>query len=352
MFSRKENDLVGLDIGSHSIKLAQIKAIKNSYHLINFDFVHLPNDLIISDSIMNISNLGVIIKELFLKNKIKTKKIAFSLSNGIIIKKLSCPKYLYEKSNTGIFREIISDLNLNPNEFNLEKKVINYEKDHVNLLCFIARKSILSQYLATIEEASLTPSVVDIDQLALENMVEFNYEIQKDENIIIVNIGTNKTLISVISKGQNVFIGSIHFGGNTYTDEIRKKLNLGIDEAENLKLSVNLKSFLDTTEAITPLELGGIIREINTKFANDFKIFIEREEALVNLKFDKIYISGGSSKVPGISETLGSFLNTKVYKVNPFLRLSYDKKKFDYEMLENLEPMAGVVIGLALRKEA
>jgi type IV pilus assembly protein PilM len=351
MFSRKENDLIGLDIGSHSIKLAQIKSIKNSYHLINFDFVRLPGDLIISDSIMNISNLGIIIKELFLKNKIKTKKIAFSLSNGIIVKKLSCPKYLYEKSNTGILKKIISDLNLNPDEFNLEKKVINYEKDQVNLLCFIARRNILSQYLTTIEEAGLTPSVVDIDQLALENTIEFNYQIETDENIMIVSIGTNKTLISIISKGKNIFVGSIYFGGNTYTDEIRKKLNLKIDEAENLKLSVNLKSFLDTTEAITPLELGGVIREINTKFANDFKIFIEQEETLANLKFDKIYISGGASKIPGISETLGSFINTKVYKVNPFLRLSYDKKKFDSEMLENLGPMAGVAIGLALRKE-
>ena len=64
---------------------------------------------------------------------------------------------------------------------------------------------------------------------------------------------------------------------------------------------------------------------------------------------DRILVSGGSARVPGLTEFLKSRHQVPVDVVNPIQRLSYDPGLFGGEAPESVAPVLTVAIGLALR---
>ena len=71
----------------------------------------------------------------------------------------------------------------------------------------------------------------------------------------------------------------------------------------------------------------------------------------VDDRIAKAYLSGGSSKVPGLTSIVEGKIGVPVEIVNPFLQIQINERLHDPSYLNEIAPMAGVGIGLALRKE-
>ena len=80
MFGAKSKQLVGLDIGSSSIKAVELKSSKTTYELVSYGIEYLAPDTVVDGAIMDAPQVANAISKIFDAQKIKTKNVATSVS--------------------------------------------------------------------------------------------------------------------------------------------------------------------------------------------------------------------------------------------------------------------------------
>jgi len=199
-------------------------------------------------------------------------------------------------------------------------------------------------YVEAITAAGLNIAIMDVDSFALETMYEANYEFEDNEIVVIVRIGADLTNINVIKGGMSIFTRDFTLGGNSITQGLQEKYGVTFEEAEQIKVegipgsdqdNVDLRnSILDFAEPICS-EIERSIDYFRSTFGGEY--------------IKRIYLSGGSSRIPGLAANLSQKLNVDTELINPLLKIGYNKRNIDSKTAESIKPIAGVAIGLGLR---
>lgn len=343
VFGKKE--IIGLDIGSSAIKLAELREARNGYQLKNIGEALIPPEAIVNKAIINSGAVVEMISTLVKDLGVKTKDAAISISgHSVIIKKVSLPKMIDKELHEAIPWELEQNIPNSIDNVNYDFQILPGENPEGNMdvLIVAAKKDITEDYISVTNEAGLNPVVVDVDVFALENMFEINYPVA-DEVIALINIGASITNINILKGGVSIFARDITAGGRQFTEWIQKEFDVGYDEAEKMKYSLGLtgdsKELDKITHDFTDLICGEIERTIDFFTATSVKETVR-----------KIILGGGSSKVPYIKEKLEERIGASVEIVNPFKNILYDVRDFDPEYILDIAPKMGVAIGLALRR--
>jgi type IV pilus assembly protein PilM len=353
----KSKGIVGLDIGSSSIKLVGLKPTKVGYELTNFRMAPLPPDVIVDGAIIDSAVVADAIREIIAQENIKTKDVVTSISgNSVIVKKIKLPMMTEEELEESIQWEAEQYIPFDINDVNLDVQILDLnatesEVGQMDVILVAAKKDIINEHTSVLYEAGLKPQIVDVDVFAIENMFQACYSGYEDEVVALVNIGANSINVNILEKGVTAFTRDISIGGSQFTEEIQKQLNVSFDEAEALKLGGDLGSPMETTEAVIPQEVGGIIRSVSEGIAAEIQRSLDFYVAASAVgKVGKIFLMGGSSKVPGMNNIIESKTGIPVEIVNPFQGLQIDDKKFNITQLNEVAPAAAVAVGLATRR--
>lgn len=343
---------VGLDIGSGSIKVCQLKQAKKNYALQNFGMVQLPPEAIVDGALMNSNAVVDAIQELMQSQKIKTKEVATSVSgHSVIIKKINLPQMTPDELEESIQWEAEQYIPFDINDVNIDVQILNTESTQagqMDVLLVAAKKDMVNDYTSVIMEAGLTPVVVDVDSFAVQNMFEVNYEVPRSETVVLINIGAAVTNINVLANGISTFTRDISIGGGQFTDAIQKALNVSYDEAEALKLGGGAD-----TDAVVPQEVERVLQTESEAIANEVQRSLDFYAATsADAHLARIFLSGGSSKIPALIKTIERRTSVPVEVVNPFRNIDISGRGFNVDYLKNVAPMAAVSVGLALRGAA
>jgi type IV pilus assembly protein PilM len=340
-----KKEVVGLDIGSNSIKLAELKETKKGYQLKNIGETLLPPEAIVNKVITNRDAVSEAIYSLIEELRVKTKNAVISISgHSVIIKKVSIPKMSEKELREAVPWELEQYIPQNIEDVNYDFQILPGQtpEGNMDVLIVAAKKDITNDYINVVTDAGLNPVVVDVDVFALENMYEANYP-ESGGVVALVNIGASVTNINILKNGVSVFTRDITTGGNQFTELIQKEFDVGYDEAEKMKNSLgrpDVSPELDRiSQDITDLICGEIKRTLDF-----FSTTLWRE------KVDKIMLGGGTSKVPRLREVLEDIANAPVELINPFRNILYNPNDFDPEYISDIAPKMGVTVGLALRK--
>ena len=344
MFLGKK-EVVGLDIGSNSIKLAELKETKKGYQLKNIGETLLPPEAIVNKVITNRDAVSEAIYSLIEELRVKTKNAVISISgHSVIIKKVSIPKMSEKELREAVPWELEQYIPQNIEDVNYDFQILPGQtaEGNMDVLIVAAKKDITNDYINVVNDAGLNAVVVDVDVFALENMYEANYP-ESGGVVALVNIGASVTNINILKNGVSVFTRDITTGGNQFTELIQKEFDVGYDEAEKMKNSLgrpDVSPELDRiSQDFTDLICGEIKRTLDF-----FSTTLWRE------KVDKIMLGGGTSKVPRLREVLEDIANAPVELINPFRNILYNPNDFDPEYISDIAPKMGVTVGLALRK--
>jgi type IV pilus assembly protein PilM len=342
--------LVGLDIGSSSIKLAEIISSSHGHILDRFLQIPLSKGIIADGVLTDSRELSLKIKELFKKSGCRGRGIVTSLSgNSVIIKKVSfahmdgtelrdlirdeAGKYLPfdNMDDVNYDFQILGDNELNPNQ--------------MDVIIVAAKKDIINSYLDAISGACLNVAIMDVDSFALETMYEANYEYESKEIVVIVNIGASITNINVIKDGMSIFTRDFTLGGNSITEALQEKYKVTFDEAEKIKID----GLPDNDQG--NIELRNNILDYSEPIYSEIERSIDYFRSTFGGEYIKhVYLSGGSAKINDITKILSQKLNIETEIINPFLKIGYNKKNIDAKTLESIRPVAAVAVGLGLRK--
>ncbi len=352
MLFGKSKDVIGLDIGSSSVKIIQLKEGKHGYMLVNFGMIGLPPETIVDNAIMNSAAVVEVIKELLNSTKIKEKNVVMGLSgHSVIIKKITLPTMSQEQLEEAIHWEAEQYIPFDINDVNMDVTILNPNSTvagQMDVLLVAAKKEMVQDYISIAAEAGLTPVVIDVDVFALQNMFEVNYEMNPGETIVLCNIGASNTNLNIINNGISLFTRDLTVGGNMITEEIMKGLNISFEEAEALK--VGGQSTLDG-DSVIPQEVDKIIQSVSDMIANEIQRSIDFYTATTaDSSIGRIYLCGGGAKIASIMRILEARLNIPVELINPFRNIEIDEKRFDTEYIQNIAPLASISVGLGIRR--
>ncbi|MBI4817630.1 MAG: type IV pilus assembly protein PilM [Deltaproteobacteria bacterium] len=342
---------VGLDIGSSSIKVCALKQTKRGYSLQAFGMVQLPPEAIVDGALMNASAVVDGIQELFAAQKIKHKEVATSVSgHSVIIKKINLPQMTPEELEESIQWEAEQYIPFDISDVNIDVQILNTESTQagqMDVLLVAAKKDMVNDYTSVIMDAGLSPVVVDVDAFAVQNMFEINYEVPRSETVVLINIGASVTNINVLANGISTFTRDIAIGGSQFTDAIQKALNVSYDEAEALKLGGGGGK---DSDAVVPQEVERVLQSESEAIANEIQRSLDFYAATsADAHIARIFLSGGSPKIPALVKTIERRTSVPVEVVDPFRNIDVPSKGFDTDYLKNVAPMAAVAVGLALR---
>jgi len=361
----KKNQLVGLDIGSHSIKLVEIDDAKKGLILKNFGVIGLSKDAIVEGSIKDVGVAASAIKTLFKNLNVKNKNVAISISGfSVIVKKITVSRREESELEASIHEEAeqyipfdISDVNLDyevltsPDEEEAtgekaegeEGEAAKKESDIMDVMLVAAKKDIIEDYESLIQLAGLNPMIMDVDAFAIQNAYEISSG-AKSGCYAIINVGAEELGINAIKNGVSIFTRDSSYGGSQITDAIMTKFNVSYEDAEKIKLGgtkIDDKHKAALEEIFTTM-ISGWVQEI--KRALDFLSTTYPDESI-----EKILIGGGAYRIPGFLKYLETETEIPVEELNPFASLQINEKIFDPEYLSYIAPQAAVAVGLALR---
>jgi type IV pilus assembly protein PilM len=348
MFLGKKKDVVGLDIGSSSIKLVELNRGKGEFKLQNLGLSPLPPEAIVDGALMDSVTIIDAIRDLVSTTKTKRKDVVTSVSgHSVIVKKITLPFMTEAELEESIQWEAERYIPFDINDVNIDFHMLGSSSENAELMDVVlvaAKKDIINDYQSVIVEAGLNPVIIDTDSFALENMLEINYDIDKDETVAVANVGASITNINILRNNTSSFTRDIFKGGNQITEEIQRQLHIDYEEAERIKVGSKgesasqpaIQNVLKTASEALAIEIG-----------NSLDFF---QSTSTYEKVSKLYLSGGGSKIKDFEIVLQQQIGLPVEVANPFKRVEYGGKNFDLDYLRDIGPIMAVAVGLASRR--
>jgi type IV pilus assembly protein PilM len=339
---------VGLSIGTSSIKLVELKRAGKLWKLLHFGIVQLPEDIIVNREIINSIAVTDSIKTLIGQIKLKNHQVCTSLSGtSLIIRRMALEVPKLNELQEQVFWEAEQYLPFDVSEVVMDYQVLSRSKDSKTDVLFVAvKKTVLDSYMSCISDAGLKSKIVDVDVFALQNLFEVNYPANPSEAVAIIDIGASAMKTVVVHGGIPVFTKDTAIGGRNLTAEIQKNLNLTYVDAETLKIGADQGGTI-------PQEVSDLMHVMADNFATEIKRAIDFYNASSSgAPIAYILLTGGSSKLPGLSRVVEESVGLPTQLMNPFNAISYDPAIFTQEYLSNIAPIAAIPIGLALRAGA
>ncbi|MBN1662628.1 MAG: type IV pilus assembly protein PilM [Deltaproteobacteria bacterium] len=342
--------LVGLDIGSSALKVAEILETPSGYLLNQFSQISLPKGVIVDGLLVEHDVLTQTIKELFKQSKLNPKHIVTSLSGqSVIVKRVNIPTMEENEVRDMIHDEASKYLpfdNMDDVNFDFQILGVNeYNPNQMDILIVAVKKDYIEPFVEAVENAGVSVDIMDVDSFAIENMFEENYEPDENDLVVLINIGASITNINVVKNGASIFLRDFNLGGNAVTEAIQEKFGVSFEEAERMKVEgtaddkMSEKEFRDSLLSYAEVICLEIERSVDyfrsTSGGEDIK---------------QVLLSGGGAKIPGIAVDLTQRLNIDTEIIDPFKKIDYNKKNLDETIIEQIGPAVGVGVGLALRR--
>src|SRR5215471_8340037 len=183
----KTKSLVGLDIGSSSVKAVELKKTKNGYELVSFGLEPLAQDTVVDGAIMDAPLVATAISNIFEQQKVKTKNVATSVSgHSVIVKRVTLPSMSEEELYDRIQTEASQHIPFDIADVNQSHQLLESVDAQMDVLLVAVKKDKILNHTNVLAQAGKTPLVVDIDAFALQNCFEVNYEPDSAQTVALL----------------------------------------------------------------------------------------------------------------------------------------------------------------------
>jgi type IV pilus assembly protein PilM len=345
--SNGKKNLVGVDIGSSSIKAVELQKKGNSYHLLHLGFENLSPDTVVDGQIMELNNVSNVITSIFAEHQIKTSRVAAGVSgHSVIVKNIVLPQMSEDELRESFSWHAEEHIPFDISDVNLDYQITSSSSEALNVLLAACKSDKIANVKQAIQLAGKQPAVIDVDTFALQNCYEVNYQPKPGEVVALLNIGASTMNINIMNGARSVFARDASVGGGQYTSLLQKELGLTFEQAEAVKRGYPLPEGIEARPIQPIIETVSDILALEIRKTMDFyrATAEDSDEAI-----QKILIAGGSSKLPGLPDYLAKRFEIPVELFDPFRQIEVDGRKFDPDYMKEIVPDMAIAVGLALR---
>ncbi len=341
----KKDLVLGVDVGSHSLKICQLKYVRNTPQIVAVGSTFLPEGAVSDGSLEQPDEVAEALARLLKNLKIRNRKVGFSISGySVIAKKVNLPVLSSEELEEYIETEAEQYI-----PFDIDEVYLDYQDLHTgseagertDVMLVAAKKDVVDGYLQMFSSLKLTPVLVDVDGFAFENSYEFAQS--SGANVALIDIGAVKMNINILANGISSLARDVLLGSNMLTEDLSEALGVDYEVAENIKIGREVPSSgKDVIEDIFLKNCTEWVLEI--KKAVDFYHSNNPQTPLT-----EIVLAGGGARVVGFAGFLGRETGLPVSLFNPFSNFDFDRKKIDPVYLKAAGPEMAIAAGIALR---
>ncbi len=342
LFPQEEN-YFGLDIGSSSIKLAQLRALHGRPSLVTYGDIEVPSDMVISDSDIDQQRVADLIKQLADDAKVTSKNVVASLNAAQSYTAIiTVPKLSHDELAQSIKFQADKVIPMAIDQVKLDWAVVSEDaaNEELDILLVAAPNNIANKYLNIVQKAGLELMALEINSIAQSRSLVSPADAQSC--ILIADIGVLATDIAIINAQIPRLVRSATVG---YKAMLRVATqNLGIDAGQADQF---LKKFgMDQTklEGQVYKTLKPIVDHLVEELNKSITFFQEKNE---NKHIEKIILTGGTVALPGLPLYIANSTGLTVEIGNPWQNISYPA-----ELQSNLAGLSlnyATAIGLAMR---
>jgi len=345
--SSGKKNLVGLDIGSSSVKAVELGRKGAALQLLNLGFENLQTDTIVDGQIMELNNVSNVISNIFTEHQIKTPRVAAGVSgHSVIVKNIVLPAMSQEELQESFSWHAEEHIPFDIADVNLDYELTSKSSESLHVLMAACKSDKIANVKQAIQLAGKQPVIIDVDAFALQNCYEVNYQPKAGEIVALLNIGAATMNINILNGTRSVFARDASVGGSQYTSLLQKELGLSFEQAEGVKRGMPLPDGIEARPIQPIIETVSDILALEVKKTIDF---YRATAAEGDTTIQKILLAGGGSKLPGLAEFLSRRFEIPVEVFNPFRQIEVDNKKFDPDYMREIIPEMAVAVGLALR---
>ena len=346
MFGRKFKGLVGLDIGSSSIKLVELKKKSDGYELVGVAMEDLGQDTVVDGAIMDANAAALAIERIFAGQKTKSRDVAMAVSgHSVIVKRISAQAANEEELHNVLAYETQQHVPFDLEDVSLSYHVLgrNQAGNAMDVILVAAKKEKILNHTNVASQAGVTPIVMDIDAFALQNAYELNYQPEPDHTSALLNIGASMMNINIVRGGVPLFTRDVTVGGNQYTHTLQKELDVSFEDAEKLKMG---KAGTPEQSEARSQHLRSVSEIVLLEIQKTFDFF---HQTAPTETIHDVYIAGGTARTEGLKGLLEAEFNIPVEIMDPFRKVAVNAGKFDSAFIAEVAPRMSVAVGLALR---
>jgi type IV pilus assembly protein PilM len=347
MVFRKKDHLVGLDIGSKTIKASEIIETKKGRTLEKFGMIDIDSGLIEEGAIREPEVVAGSIRQLFQSQGFREQNVAIAIGGySVIVKKINVQTMSEEQLQESIHFEAEQYIPFDISDVNLDFQILG-ENEHnpnqMSVLLVAAKKEMVNDYVNLAQLAGLNPCIIDVDAFALQNIFEVNYDTE-NENVALIDIGASKTSLNILKGNASVFMRDVSLGCGQINQKIAAIADCTVDEADSLK-------FGDSSDKISQEDLSDIISSVVSDWCTEIRRALDFfYSTYPEEQIKKILLSGGGGGIKEFRQLLAVETSAEVQTINPFENIQYDENRFEPSYIERVAPQASICMGLAIRK--
>jgi type IV pilus assembly protein PilM len=332
--------LVGLDIGSTSIRAVETSRGKDGPVLRRFGHAALPPGAVGNGVVADAETVTQVLKRLWSTAKFRSRSVVLGVTNPqIVVREMTVSNLPAKEMRNALPFQVRDALPLP-----VERSVLDFypledpgRNDTVRGLLIAAPKDAVLTAVRAVERAGLYVTRVDLASFALLRAAS-----RLDDQVeAIVDIGAEATSVVVHAGGQPLIVRTLPRGGTEITQSISGSLGLSAHDAEALKRRVGLRTDEDpetvevVREAVRPL-----ISEIRSSFA-----YLDAGDR--QRKVSRLVLSGGGAALPGLAPALGKQLGMDVVLADPTARISRGEQNIHDQFRSSAAVSVGLTLGAA-----
>lgn len=334
--------IIGLDIGSYSIKAVEIVNNFKSYEIAHFYENVIPH----AEELTPDRLIPACMEQLFQENKIVADRIITAMPGQYISSRVLTFNFSdSHKIKAAIIAEIEDSVPFNLDDMIIDHQVLGQQNGKTAVLVVMTKKTFLGSFLDHLKRINIDPKLVDVDSLAFYNLCPY-LEMEPGKVYGMIDVGHEKTSVCLVRDGVLRMFRSINLGGRYLTEFLSRDMELSFNDAQRIKHEVSLLLpegeeisgvSAETLKVAQRLTVGcnAILKELN----RTFYAFKNWEKSPI----EKIYFSGGSSVMKNFDKLLSSNLEVMT-EPN---RLEQTALKLSPYLADKMPVMSqGIAIGL------
>jgi len=350
---KKIKESIGIDIGTHSIKLVHLKKLHEGFKLLNYEIRStVPEGLEYTPSDLRKDRFAPILSSMLKTLKINPKKIKHLVSSiggeNTSLKQIKTIFLPEDELESALFFEAKKHLPISGSEMMLDFQVLSVDEktNNMNILLGASTRTLVNEHTKILTDAGIVPGIIDIESLAIANSFALNTFVEEGVYVIL-DIGAHNTNMVIYGPKAKFFARDIHWGGYHISKDIMKKKKISFEDAENYKREKGIIEDKSENKGASLLALDITDKTTQEQIALEVKRSMRYYVKDAGTSdFRKIYLIGGAAKTPGLTEYMQENLNVETEIYDPYTNLEMPEKFADKK-----DPQLALALGLAMRPE-
>ncbi|UCE98917.1 MAG: type IV pilus assembly protein PilM [Planctomycetota bacterium] len=344
LLNRQEIQVLGLDIGSSTIKMVELSKDRSQWSVTAAGIVDIADGTENNNTSKEINTISAI-SECLRSSGSQTQLVVCGVSGPeVAVRCFKFPMLPRDEIEGAVMLEAAQVCPFNVTDGVVDYQVIPNGENNVRGVLVAATNKLIESKRHLAKEASLNSILMDVDGLALLNCLSECEQTKANRTTTaILNVGSSYTNLAIIGDDSLPFIRDMTYAGNDVVKEIAtanstrpeiiSRILKGHENSSGVKFDIGES-------------LAKACRKLIVDVTDTLRYYAAQEKSAA---VEKVFVCGGFALVKGFVELLDNHLPTKAVLWNPFDKIRCDAGQNCRDMLQKNGPLMAVATGLAMR---